>query len=292
VVEQMALSSSHHLQEEVNAYLMRYWNSLERDTSPSLKLLKAIQSGLFSGGKRFRPILVLQIAEAIGLNVYTALPFAAALEMVHCYSLIHDDLPCMDDDYLRRGQPTNHILFGESTALLAGDSLLTEAFLLLSEAYQYKPDIGLQLIQLLARCAGERGMAGGQALDLEFSSAFEQVSRTSSQEQLLRIHKLKTGALILAAAVAPTIIHRSSSEERNRIHTFGENLGLAFQLTDDILDYDPNNPERTNIATAIGLDKVRNLLHLATQKASESISFLGSRGSELQKLCLVPGPIS
>ena len=195
------------------------------------RLLDAMRHGVLNGGKRFRPFLVLESAALFDAAGDGALRVAAALECVHCYSLIHDDLPAMDDDDLRRGQPTVHRAFDEATAILAGDSLLTLAFDILADP---QTDLAvparLDLLLGLARAAGIGGMAGGQMLDLD-------AARLPPDEQgIIALQAMKTGALIRYACEAGAIIGGATPEERERLAEFGSAIGLAFQLTDDLLD--------------------------------------------------------
>ena len=200
------------------------------------RLLAAMRHGVLNGGKRLRPFLVIESAALFGRKGGDVLAAAAALECVHCYSLIHDDLPAMDDDDLRRGQPTVHKAFDEATAILAGDSLLTFAFdLLASEAGDAsKPPLSprqrLDLVRGLAVAAGMGGMAGGQALDLEAET------NRPGEEGIIRLQAMKTGALIRYACEAGAILGGATFAERERLAEFGSAIGLAFQLADDLLD--------------------------------------------------------
>jgi len=194
------------------------------------KLRDAMNHSLLGGGKRLRPALVLIAAEACGGNESAAMPVACALELVHTYSLIHDDLPAMDDDDLRRGRPTCHKVYGEATAILAGDAMLTYAFGLLA-SHAPSPEQGVALIRLLADAAGLEGMVGGQQLDLEAEGA-----EGLTHEDLVRIHERKTGRLIAASAAAGGIVAGADQATVEKLHEFGMVSGLAFQVTDDILD--------------------------------------------------------
>ncbi|MCX7303423.1 MAG: polyprenyl synthetase family protein [Hyphomicrobiales bacterium] len=195
------------------------------------RLLAAMRHGVLNGGKRLRPFLVLESAALFGADETAALRVAAALECVHCYSLIHDDLPAMDDDDLRRGQPTVHKAFDEATAILAGDSLLTLAFdIVADESTALAADRRATLVLALARAAGIGGMAGGQALDL-------QAERTRPDETgIIMLQAMKTGALIRFACEAGAIAAGATPADRERLAEFGSAIGLAFQLADDLLD--------------------------------------------------------
>ena len=193
------------------------------------RLLSAMRHGVLNGGKRLRPFLVLESAALFSGDGGVALRAAAALECVHCYSLIHDDLPAMDDDDLRRGQPTVHRAFDEATAILAGDGLLTLAFDILADG-EAPPAVKAELVLGLARAAGLGGMAGGQALDLAAAR------QAPDEAGIVALQAMKTGALIRYACEAGAIIGGASPDDRARLAEFGSAVGLAFQLADDLLD--------------------------------------------------------
>jgi len=195
------------------------------------RLMAAMRHGVLNGGKRLRPFLVMESAALFSADGEAALRVAAALECVHCYSLIHDDLPAMDDDDLRRGQPTVHKAFDEATAILAGDALLTLAFdIVASEATVLPAERRAALVLALARAAGAGGMVGGQKLDLE-------AEHTPPDEAgIIRLQAMKTGALIRFACEAGAIVAGAAAEDRERLAEFGSAIGLAFQLADDLLD--------------------------------------------------------
>jgi farnesyl diphosphate synthase len=196
-----------------------------------VRLLSAMRHGVLNGGKRLRPFLLLEAAELIGGDVDGVARAAAAIELVHCYSLIHDDLPAMDDDDLRRGQPTVHKAFDEATAILAGDSLLTLAFDVLADPLTQRDSaIRAQLVLCLARASGPGGMAGGQMLDLD--AEHQQLDEV----RVTTLQAMKTGALIRAACEMGAIAAGADDDSRLRLRTFGEVAGKAFQLADDILD--------------------------------------------------------
>ncbi len=199
---------------------------------PPERLAAAMQHGTLGGGKRFRPFLLLESAALFGVSPHDAADTAAALECVHCYSLIHDDLPAMDDDDLRRGKPTVHKAFDEATAILAGDALLTLAFEILSAPETHSdPNVRIRLVQELAIAAGWAGMAGGQMLDLEA----EKKPKTRLAI-IQRIHAMKTGSLIEFACVAGAILGRAAPEAEEQIRRFGQILVHLFQASDDLLD--------------------------------------------------------
>jgi geranylgeranyl diphosphate synthase type II len=202
-------------------------------------IFRAMRYGVFPGGKRIRPILTLAAGELFGAPASRLMPFACAVELIHAYSLIHDDLPALDDDDLRRGEPAAHKVFGQGMALLAGDGLLTEAFQLMSEREATRgvePELVLALIHELAHAAGVMGLVGGQALDLE---AEEKNADLATVEV---IHVRKTGALILAAIRIGARLGAAAASDLARITRYGEYLGLAFQIADDILDARGESP--------------------------------------------------
>jgi len=195
------------------------------------RLRSAMHYASLNGGKRLRPFLVIEAASLLGGDRDAALRVGAALECVHCYSLVHDDLPAMDDDDLRRGKPTVHIAYDEATAILTGDSLLTYAFDIIAAPETKLPDAAKVALTLaLARAAGIGGMAGGQALDLAAEK------QAPDEQGIVTLQAMKTGALIRFACEAGAIIAGASPEDRTRLRQFGERIGLAFQLADDILD--------------------------------------------------------
>ena len=211
--------------------------------SPS-RLHEAMRYSLLAGGKRLRPVLVLAAADAVGLGHpdarTLALPAACALEMIHTYSLVHDDLPAMDNDTLRRGRPTAHVVFGDALAILSGDGLLTDAFTLLARVPALDgPAIAarkLQTIALIARSAGACGMVGGQVLDLQWEGAPRQARLEDDLDRLRDVHARKTGALIRAATGAGAIMAGGSPEQIAAVDTYATELGLCFQIVDDVLD--------------------------------------------------------
>ena len=239
---------------------------------------EAMRYSAMAGGKRVRPLLVLEFCRICGGDVETALPFACAVEMVHTYSLIHDDLPCMDDDDLRRGRPSCHVKFGEATALLAGDALLSLAFeTALCDNYicsgRVKPENVAAAARLLAAASGASGMVGGQIIDLESEG------RRVSLETLEFMHNQKTGAMICAAAQMGCVIAGAGKDRIEAAGEFARRLGLAFQIVDDILDVtgdrdklgkpigsDSEN-EKTTYITHLGLEKSKQLADRLTEEA-------------------------
>jgi geranylgeranyl diphosphate synthase type II len=225
---------------------------LPRENELPHSLHKAMRYSVFAGGKRVRPILMLAACQAVGGDTERALPAACALEMIHTYSLIHDDLPAMDDDDFRRGNPTNHKVFGEAIAILAGDALLTEAFKLISaprSAADCDPAARLAVIQVIAACAGSYGMVGGQVVDME-SEGKPDIDLPTVQY----IHTHKTGALIRASVVSGALLGSSDETKLAAITRYGAAAGLAFQIADDILDIEGTTEE---IGKDAGSDEAR-----------------------------------
>jgi geranylgeranyl diphosphate synthase, type II len=249
--------------EAVEVYLEDYLSLRASDVEAlSPQLLKAMKYSLFSGGKRFRPTLALTVSSK-------AIAWAAAVEMIHTYSLIHDDLPCMDNDDERRGQPTNHKKFGEPLALLAGDALLTESFLLIAKAYAETPDIAQRLTALLARSAGASGMVGGQAMDMQIGQPLADV------EAVLKVHTNKTAELIAAAIEGAAIVAGEPPELCGKLRALGLNLGLCFQIKDDLLD----GVQDQTAKSLLFFMSEKKLTEILNQKTEEGLS-------ELEKLPL------
>jgi len=251
------------------------------------RLVAAMRHAVLNGGKRLRPFLVMEVSALLGGRDEAAIGPAAALECIHCYSLVHDDLPAMDDDALRRGQPTVHIAFDEATAILAGDALLTLAFdLAVSGNPRGDERRCRDLVALLARAAGFGGMAGGQMLDL----VHERVA--ADGETITAIHAMKTGALIRAACEAGAIV--AGDRERARMHRFGEIVGLAFQLADDLLDVTADSATmgkatgkdaaagKKTLVAMHGIDWARERLDAYVREAEELLAPYGDRAAVLR----------
>ena len=205
-------------------------------------------SALTTSGKRIRPFLTIEFSRALGGNDEKSLPLAAAVEMVHTYSLIHDDLPCMDNDDIRRGMPTNHKVYGEAMACLAGDALLTDAFTVASNA-ELEPKAVLEAIRILSECAGSLGMVGGQVLDIKAEE------RECTEQEILDIQKRKTGCLINAACAMGAVAGGCSEDQFDAACRFAAGLGLAFQIRDDMLDVIGTKEE---MGKGVGTDAVKN----------------------------------
>jgi geranylgeranyl diphosphate synthase type II len=224
---------------------------LPEESAFPYRLHQAMRYALLAGGKRLRPILAVAAAEAVGGDGNAILREACALELIHTYSLIHDDLPAMDNDAFRRGQPTTHTVFGEALAILAGDALLTEAFAILSSSAASRSSRQhiIDVIQLIAEAAGSRGMIGGQVVDLESEG------KVIDENQLDYIHTHKTGCLITASVILGAILAGSTSEQISRLRDYGAAIGLAFQITDDILDVTESTQ---NLGKTAGSDQKKN----------------------------------
>lgn len=216
--------------------------------APQKELFEAMRYSLLSGGKRLRPVLTLSFCELCGGRAEDALPFAAAVDMVHTYSLIHDDLPCMDNDDFRRGKPTSHKVYGEAKAVLAGDALLTAAFSQLASA-KLSPERIVKAVAVLSSCAGELGMVGGQVLDMDAEQ------RECTEEDVRAIQSRKTGALICAACLLGVIAAGGSETQEKAAERYAESLGLAFQIQDDILDV---IGDAQKLGKATGVDEKKN----------------------------------
>ena len=218
-------------------------------SEPQAELFDAMEYSLLAGGKRLRPIFVMDFCRMCGGDWHEAAPFAAAVEMIHTYSLIHDDLPCMDNDDFRRGRPTNHKVYGEAMAVLAGDALLTDAFMVAASAELPKPEDMSTAIALLAECAGSLGMVGGQVLDI----LAEQ--RELTEKEVIDIQSRKTGRLINAACVLGVIAAGGTGEQIEAAAKFAGCLGLAFQIRDDMLDVIGTQEE---MGKGVGTDEQKN----------------------------------
>lgn len=253
-------------------------------------LFEAMRYSLLAGGKRIRPILLLEFCRLCGGDPCAALPFACAVEMIHTYSLIHDDLPCMDDDVMRRGRPSNHVVFGEAEALLAGDALQTLAFetMLSPESVRAAgAERAAAAAGVLARAAGARGMAGGQEIDLKSEG------KRLSEEELRNMDALKTGALIRASAEAGCILAGADGKKRKAAELYSSSIGLAFQIVDDILDETessealgkPAGSDRWNnkstYVSLMGVERAEETVRKLTQTAVSALKCFGPEGAYL-----------
>jgi len=274
----MPLDLKQYLQERCELIDSRLETSIPAAAEFPYSLHRSMRYSLFAGGKRIRPVLLLAATEAVGGDVSVALPAACAMEMIHTYSLVHDDLPAMDNDDYRRGTPTNHKVFGDAVAILAGDALLTQAFILLSSqsfAAGCSPERILAVINEMATAAGSRGMVGGQIVDME-SEGMQDLDLPTVQF----IHTHKTGALIKAAVKCGALLGAASEVQMNALIRYGEAIGLAFQIYDDILDIEGTTEE---IGKDAGSDEARGK---ATYPAVIGIRESRKRAAELLDIAL------
>lgn len=270
-------------------------NYLPEMNGPKEELFKAMRYSLFAGGKRLRPILCIAAAEAVGGSHKDVMPVACAFEMIHTYSLIHDDLPAMDDDELRRGKPTNHMVFGEAIAILAGDGLLTEAFRIMASS-QLLEKTGAErfrkVIEIVASASGAGGMVAGQALDIR---AEGKKIDTSLMEI---IHEHKTGALLRASVVAGAILGGGSERETESLEQYGKNIGLAFQISDDILDIEGDSKEmgkqtgvdiergKNTYPSIYGMEKSKTMLKEIIDNAIDMLSVFKEKAEPLRQIAV------
>ena len=251
------------------------------------RVFDAMSYSLLAGGKRLRPVIMLYTAQLCGGDMESILPFACAMEMIHTYSLIHDDLPAMDNDDLRRGKPTNHVMFDEATAILAGDALLNMAFEITSEISDIPAENVLKAVNVLAKSAGAYGMIGGQIIDIESEN------KELELDELKYLHSLKTGAIIRSSGVCGALLSGASEDEIKAIDEYCLNLGIAFQIRDDILDVtgttealgkpvgsDAANNKNTYVSI-VSLEKAEELADVYTKRAVEALGIFGERVEKL-----------
>ncbi len=269
--------------DEINSELLR----AVREIAPKDVIVsEAMEYSLMAGGKRVRPIIAMGVCEALGGDMEKAKVFGCALEMIHTYSLIHDDLPCMDNDSLRRGKPTCHVRYGEANALLAGDALLTMAFEYITKNTT-DCEKAFRFIKCLSECAGISGRVGGQADDIEAET------KRADMEKLISIHERKTGALINAAGTAGAI---AAGKEPGALRKYTSHLGIAFQIKDDILDVEGDEAkmgktlmkdiysDKSTYVTLLGMDAAKAELLKESRLAEEALEPLGEKGEFLLKL--------
>ncbi|GGY51167.1 polyprenyl synthetase family protein [Pseudoduganella albidiflava] len=273
------------IQQGMEADMSAY---LPADTAEPAKLHEAMRYALLGGGKRVRPLLVYAAGALFGADAPALSRAAAAVEMIHAYSLVHDDMPCMDDDDLRRGKPTVHVAYDEATALLVGDALQSRAFTVLAGAEGIPPARLLAMVRLLADAAGSAGMCGGQAIDLD------SVGLALTLEQLERMHQLKTGALLRASVVLGALAGKDlSATELEALHAYSRAIGLAFQVVDDVLDATADSAtlgktagkdaadNKPTYVSILGLDES---VALAEQLRRDAHAALGAFGDGAQRL--------
>ena len=262
---------------------------LPKSDFPEQKLFDAMRYSVLGGGKRLRPFLVLNSASIFGVGGECALRVAAAVECIHCYSLIHDDLPAMDNSDLRRGRPTAHKQYDEATAILAGDALLTLAFEILTDPRTHEdPQVRCKLVTALAKASGVHGMVGGQMLDL--------IAETTDLDigAITRLQRLKTGELIAFSAEAGAILGKASVQHHNALRAYAHDLGLAFQIIDDLLDAEGTEAEtgksvgrdakagKATFVTILGAERARNQAKLLSEQAIQHLGVFDGRAKHLE----------
>ena len=253
-------------------------------------LHKAMRYSVFAGGKRLRPVLVIAGAEAVGGSAERVMPTACALELIHTYSLVHDDLPAMDNDDFRRGVPTNHKVFGEATAILAGDALQALAFEVLAhEDTHGDPAVRVQLVTGLAQAIGPHGMVAGQMVDMEAEG------KSLSMGQITRLQRLKTGALISFACAAGAILAKASEPARHALVAYAHDVGLAFQIADDLLDVQGRAEDigktpgkdaaagKATFVSLLGLERARDQASLLADQAGHHLDMFGDKAELLKQ---------
>ena len=264
---------------------------LAKNDQPEARLMDAMRHATLGGGKRIRPFMVLSSARLFNVAETCALRAAAAVEMVHCYSLVHDDLPAMDDDELRRGQPTCHVAFDEATAILAGDALLTRAFEALADpATHSDPAVRCDLVVALSRAIGADGMVGGQMLDL--------VAEHYALEmpEVTRLQRMKTGMLIAFACESGAILGKAAEPVRHALHAYAHDLGLAFQIADDLLDVEGDEKEvgkktgkdrdagKATFVSLMGVERARGQARMLTDQAIQHLDLFAEKADPLRDL--------
>ena len=262
---------------------------LTTDTAPEQRLIDAMRYSVLGGGKRLRPFLVLQSATLFGVSERSALRTAAAVELVHCYSLVHDDLPSMDDDDLRRGRPTTHKQFDEATAILAGDALLTLAFGVLANPDTHSsPTTRSDLVVRLAKASGGHGMVGGQMIDLTAAETELDIGAVT------RLQRLKTGALIEFSCIAGALLGQAPQKSREALRGYAHDLGLAFQIIDDLLDVEGDAAEtgkavgkdaeqgKATFVSILGPERARAQAELLSQQAIEHLGIFDDKAELLR----------
>ena len=264
---------------------------LAKNGRPEARLMDAMRYATLGGGKRIRPFMVLSSARLFNVAETCALRAAAAVEMVHCYSLVHDDLPAMDDDELRRGQPTCHVAFDEATAILAGDALLTRAFEVLADpATHSDPAVRCDLVVALSRAIGADGMVGGQMLDL--------VAERHALEmpEVTRLQRMKTGMLIAFACESGAILGKAAEPVRHALHAYAHDLGLAFQIADDLLDVEGDEKEvgkktgkdrdagKATFVSLMGVERARGQARMLTDQAIQHLDLFAEKADPLRDL--------
>ena len=266
-------------------------NILAETNGHENRVVEAMRYASLAGGKRVRPFLVCATAALFDVEGSRALRAAAAVELIHCYSLVHDDLPAMDDDELRRGQPTCHIAFDEATAILAGDALLTKAFEVLADTKTHAdPSIRSTLVKVLARASGHEGMVGGQIIDLYAENHDLDVP------EIMRLQRMKTGALIAVSCDIGALMGKASEEARHHLRGYAHDIGLAFQIVDDLLDVSGDEAEvgkktqkdadagKATFVSLLGVDEASEQALMLSQQAQEHLVIFGEKADPLRAL--------
>jgi farnesyl diphosphate synthase len=278
--------------EEVSAQLYDKMDEVLPDPDTGVgTIAEAMRYAALSGGKRLRPFLTVQSAKLFGISNDAALHVATAIEFIHTYSLIHDDLPAMDDDDLRRGQPATHIKFGEAAGILAGDALLTYAFQILADRDVHAdPSVRCELIRSLAAASGFRGMVGGQMMDLE--SENEELSI----DQVIRLQRLKTGELFAVSCEAGAILGKAPWQMRNALKAYAHDIGLAFQIRDDLLDAEGTRSEtgktvrkdevagKATLVSIMGVERAKEQSRILAEQAIRHLDVFDAKAQNLRKL--------
>lgn len=272
---------------EVEAMLAKV---LAAEQEPEDRLVEAMRYAALDGGKRIRPFLLLQSAELFGVARVAALRAAAAVELVHCYSLVHDDLPAMDDDEMRRGKPTVHKAFDDATAILAGDALLTLAFEVMAHPDTHSnPEVRCELAGALARAAGAHGMVGGQMIDLSAGADMD-------IGEITRLQRLKTGSLITFSCEAGAILGRAAEPVREALRGYAHDLGLAFQITDDLLDVEGSQEEvgkavrkdadmgKATFVSILGPQRARDQAEMLAEQAVSHLAIFDEKAKLLRRV--------
>ena len=279
------------LSENADAVEKTIDDLLRTGDGPERKLVDAMRYSSLGGGKRIRPFLVIESAKLFEVSPRSALRAAAAVEMVHCYSLVHDDLPAMDDDDLRRGRATCHIEYDEATAILAGDALLTKAFEVLADPATHQDAyVRSELVLALAKAAGDHGMVGGQMLDLVAED------HDLDMPEITRLQRMKTGELIAVSCESGGILGKAMPSARHALHAYAHDIGLAFQIADDLLDIEGSEEEvgkktgkdeaagKATFVSLLGVERARDQAELLSRQAMEHLEIFGKKSDLLKEL--------
>ena len=262
----------------------------EHENNPQSLIYEAMNYSLFAGGKRIRPVIMLLVCDMLSGDENEVMPFACAMEMIHTYSLIHDDLPAMDNDDYRRGKLTNHKKYGEAIAILAGDALLNKAFETVTSAVYKDSSRAIKAMSVLSKSSGTEGMIGGQTVDIESEG------KKISPDELLYLHLLKTGAIIRSSGVIGAIMAGAGDDEIKAVDEYCKNFGIAFQIQDDLLDILGNEEilgkatgsdsanEKTTFVTLYGIEESKKAVDSYTEKACSALDVFGSKAQQLKAL--------